>query len=484
VAVPPVRRVLHRRIRRAGREARPMTDTIVRYEPRGAALKLFRTRTSEVVIAGPAGTGKSLAALYRLHLAALANPGIRCLIVRKTAVSLASTTLVTFEQKVAGDAIESGIVRWFGGSPREAAAYRYSNGSTIVVGGMDKPEKVMSSEYDLIFADEATELTITDWESLGTRLRNGRLSWQQQIAACNPGPPTHWLKTRSDAGPAVMLHSRHRDNPAYVNADGTLTPRGADYLAKLDALTGVRRLRLRDGKWAAAEGVIYEDYDPAVHLVDQFPIPDTWARYWSVDFGYTNPFVLQCWAEDPDGRLWLYREIYMTRRLVEDHARDILRVVTEPVPGVEPVEGDEQDVQRAVKEGRRRWTEPRPAAVICDHDAEDRATLERHLGMSTVAAKKTVSDGIQAFQARLRTAGDGKPRLIFLRDAVVERDPGLEAAKKPCSTVEEIVGYVWDTGAGKAPKEQPLKQDDHGMDGGRYLVAHRDLAARTRVRWM
>ena len=31
---------------------------------------------------------------------------------------------------------------------------------------------------------------------------------------------------------------------------------------------------------------------------------------WSVDFGFTNPIVIQWWAEDPDGRLYLYRELY------------------------------------------------------------------------------------------------------------------------------------------------------------------------------
>src|SRR6185312_10700380 len=120
--------------------------TLVRYEPRGAARQLFGNRDSEVVIAGPAGTGKSLACLYRLHFAALSHPGIRCLIARKTAVSLGSTTLVTFEGRVAAEALAHGTVRWFGGSPREAAAYRYSNKSIIVVGGLDKPEKVLSSE--------------------------------------------------------------------------------------------------------------------------------------------------------------------------------------------------------------------------------------------------------------------------------------------------------------------------------------------------
>lgn len=438
-------------------------DTIVRYEPRGAAQELFRTRASEVAMAGPAGTGKSLACLFRVHLAALNTPGIRCLIVRKTAVSLGATTLVTFEKKVAKHALEAGLLRWFGGSPREAACYRYENGSVIVVGGMDKPEKVLSSEYDLVFADEATELTETDWETLGTRLRNGVLPWQQQIAACNPDRPKHWIKQRSDRGSMRMLHSRHHDNPAYVNTDGSLTAKGIDYMAKLDALTGVRRLRYRDGIWAAAEGLIYEGWDEAVHLIPPFEIPESWTRWMVVDFGFTNPFCAQWWAEDPDGRLYLYREIYRTKRLVEDHARHILRLVTDD-------------------EGK--WTEPHPRAVICDHDAEDRATLEKHLGMGTWAAKKGVSDGIQAAQSRFKAQEDGRPRLFLVQGALVERDPALDALKKPACTEEEITGYVWAVKPGGLLKEEPLKEHDHGMDALRYMVAQRDLGGRTRMRWL
>ncbi|MEU9792892.1 phage terminase large subunit [Streptomyces sparsogenes] len=438
-------------------------NVVVRYEPRGAARELFHSRQSEIAMAGPAGTGKSLACLYRVHFAALNSPGIRCLIARKTAVSLGSTTLVTFEKKVATEAIASGIVRWYGGSAREAACYRYSNGSVIVVGGLDKPEKVLSSEYDLIFIDEATELTETDWETLGTRLRNGKLSWQQQIAACNPAHPTHWIKQRADRGGMVMLHSRHRDNPAYINADGSLTEQGRDYMAKLDALTGVRRLRLRDGVWAAAEGLIYEGWDDTLHVIDPFTIPDQWTRWLTIDFGFTNPFCAQWWAEDGDGRLYLYREIYRTRRLVEDHAKHILKLVTDD-------DGE--------------WTEPRPRAVICDHDAEDRATLERHLGMSTSPAKKTVSDGIQAVQSRLKRAADGRPRLSLVRGALVERDPELEDAKRPTCTEEEITGYVWAVKPGGVLKEEPVKENDHGMDALRYMVAERDLGGRPRMRWL
>ncbi|MEU0514331.1 phage terminase large subunit [Amycolatopsis sp. NPDC006125] len=433
-----------------------------RYRPRGAAKRLLACRDPEVLLSGPAGTGKSRACLEKLHLMCLLNPGMRGLIVRKTQVSMTNTALVTFREHVAAESIAAGHVRWFGGSQQEAACYRYTNGSVINVGGMDKPTKIMSSEYDIVYVQEAIELTETDWEAITTRLRNGKVSFQQIIADTNPDTATHWLKKRCDKGVTRMIESRHEDNPVLVREDGTRTEVGEAYISKLDALTGVRRLRLKDGLWVAAEGQIYEDWTPAIHHVDRFDIPDDWTRWWSVDFGFTNPFVLQCWAEDHDGRLYLYREIYRTRRLVEDHAKDILRIVAP----------------------ERKWREPRPRAVICDHDAEDRATLERHLGLGTVAAKKTVSDGIQAVQARLRPAGDGKPRLFLLRDSLVERDSDLEAVAKPLSTVDEIPGYVWDVSEGKPPKETPVKENDHGVDALRYMVAERDLGGRPRVRFL
>lgn len=459
-----------------------LAPAVVRYAPRGAARDLFTCRDGEVLLDGPAGTGKSLAALYRLHLACMKHPGIRCLIVRKTAVSLGSTTLVTFDNKVAAEALASGVVRWYGGSRREAACYKYANGSRIVVGGMDQPVKIMSSEYDLVFADEATELTVDDWEAIQTRLRNGVLPWQQAIAACNPSYRSHWLNQRASSGAMRRLVSRHRDNPRYVNADGTPTVEGAEYLARLDKLTGVRRLRLRDGVWAAAEGIIFDGFDEAVHVVDRFPIPDEWERWWVVDFGFTNPFVCQWWAKDGDGRLFMYREIYRTGRLVEDHARHILSLVTEPVPGVAQVEGEE--LVDAVAAGRRRWTEPAPRAVICDHDAEGRATLRRYLGVSTTAANKKVVEGIQAVQSRLKVPADGRPRLVFLRGSLVERDADLVDAALPTCTVEEFGGYVWAVKPGGAVKEEPVKENDHGMDAVRYMVAQADLGGRPNIRWL
>jgi phage terminase large subunit len=451
------------------------TELIHHFRPRGAAAELMRYRGGEVLLAGPAGTGKSRAALEKGHLMCLLTPGTKGLIIRKTAVSLATSALQTFERDVAVQAMLDGTVNFFGGSRREPPGYRYSKGSSIALGGMDNPMKVMSTEYDWIFVQEATELEVDDWEMITTRLRNGVLTFQQLIADCNPQEPTHWLKLRCEAGKTLMLHSRHEDNPRYFDEQGRVTEEGAAYMAKLDALTGVRYLRLRKGIWAAAEGVIFEEFNPALHVVDPFTIPADWRRLWTVDFGYVHPFVWQDWAVGPDGQAVLVQEIHKSGDLVEDHARKIRELCgwgaidsttghTLPYTGP-PVAG---------------WYTKKPYLVLCDHDAEDRATLDRHLGIPTRPANKNVSDGLQVTAARFRPDGQGRARIMFMRDAGRVRDIDREDQKRPTSTVAEIPGYVWNDKG----KDEPMKIDDDGMDTMRYAMMELDVAVRPRVRFM
>lgn len=392
---------------------------------------------------------------------ALLNPGMRGLICRKTATSLSSTALVTWRRFVIHESLLNGDVWFYGGSAQEPPQYRYKNGSVVAIGGLDKVEKIMSSEYDIVFAQEATELTENDWEMITTRLRNWRTSFQQIIADCNPSYPTHWLKQRCDKGTTTLLETYHEDNPILFDRHGELTERGLDYIKKLDRLSGVRHARLRLGQWVAAEGVIYEDFQVDSHVVDEIPcsdpkdpfgVPIEWPRYWSVDFGFVNPFVLQCWAKDPDGRLWLYREIYRTRQTVDVHCKNILSIVRPEM----------------------KWLEPRPHAIVCDHDAEGRAVLERELEMGTQPAHKSVLEGIDAVQVRMKLHGDGKPRIFLLRNALVHADPELVEGGKPTCTQEELPGYVWSD----KTKEQPVKEDDHGCDALRYVVAELDFGIR------
>lgn len=424
--------------------ARDLSSNSHNYIPYGSNLELQTATDTEIVMSGAAGTGKSRAALEKIHACAQRYPGMRALFVRKTRSSLSESALFTFERFVLGD---NHAVMVDAPGRRNRAIYHYPNGSEIVVGGMDKSSRIMSTEYDLIYPQEAIELSEEDYESLTTRLRNGVMPYQQILSDTNPSYPHHWLKKRCERGQARMIFCRHEDNPRLYNPiTGEWTVEGLSYLAKLDDLTGARKERLRYGKWVQAEGAVYSQFDERIHVIDRFEIPAEWKRYRAIDFGFSNPFVCQWWAEDPDGRLYLYREIYMTRRIVADHAAQI----------------------NALSEGES------IEYTVTDHDAEDRATLER-CGIPTLAADKEISPGIQAVQERLRVLEDGKPRLYFFRDALVERDSALDTAKKPVCTLDEFPAYIWPKDVdGKSNKEKPVDMDNHGMDSLRYMVMASD----------
>lgn len=407
------------------------------YQPFGSALDLFYDHSPEILICGPAGTGKSRAALEKIHLLMCKYPGSRALLVRKTRDSLTQSALVTFEKMVIPD---DGSVK-FRTSEQE---YRYTNGSKVVLGGMDKASKVLSSEYDIIYVMEATELQEDDFETLTTRNRFGVIPYQQVIADCNPNSPRHWLHKRWKDGMMHYIRSFHEDNPVYFDqAKKEWTERGRNYLATLARLSGVRRKRYFEGIWAAAEGMIYEEeWNEDIHLITPFKPPLSWRRYWVVDFGFTNPLVWQAWAEDEDGRLYRFAEIYQTKLLVEDACA-------------------------LIKSWKRREGERAPEAVICDWDAEGRGTLERHLDISTVQADKNVLEGIENVKSYLKKQEDGRPRMMFMRDSLLEMDWDLKEEGKPVCTEEEFDGYEWDD---KKKKEQPIKAYDHGMDDCRYLA--------------
>ena len=410
------------------------------YRPYGACKEVIENRNPEILVEGPAGTGKSRAILEKLQLAALKYPGSRFLMVRKTRVSLNTSGRVTFENKV-----KLPIVAW----EASKSHYLFPTGSILAVGGMDKTSRILSTEYDIIYVQEATELEQEDWETLTTRLRNYMLPYQQIIGDCNPSSETHWLLRRADLGSLIRLYSKHTDNPLlYNHRAGKWTRAGEDYLAKLGKLTGHTKARLLEGKWASAIGVVYGEYEPSIHLVDRFDIPKGWKRFLSIDFGFMNPFVCQWWALSPDDTLYMYREIYFTERTVREHAKQIREICEAEEPaGVIPT-------------------------AICDHDAEDRATL-RENGIKTKAANKSVTLGIENVKFRLV-----ENKLKFMKGSLVEQDPRLEEQGLPTRTVEEMGGYVWNP-----MKEQPVKLKDHGLDGTRYMVQTLDgKAARRKVR--
>jgi phage terminase large subunit len=420
---------------------------------RGAAAELWRSTAHEVLIAGPAETGKTFAGLLKHDALLLAIPGAQAVLIRKVRDSAYSTVLQTYERKILHPAHPA---RPYGG--QRPSWYDYPNGGRLWLAGFDDPGKALSSERDFIYVNQAEELTADDWEVLSTRCtgRAGATPHPQLFGDCNPGPAHHWILQRPTL---TVLESRHEDNPALWDADRKdWTEQGRRTMAVLDALSGVRRERLRFGRWVSAEGVVYEGFDARVHVVAPFPIPDGWTRLRSIDFGYTNPFVCQWWALDHDGRMYLYRELYMSGRTVRQHAEQVKQIERWYLPDGKTLSPTREQVGYAA----------------ADHDAEDRATLDE-CGIPTAPADKAISPGVQAVESRLAVAADGKPRLFLFANALVERDEVLAEAHLPVCTRQEFDTYVWPKGAdGKPVKESPVDLNNHGMDALRYAVRWAD----------
>jgi PBSX family phage terminase large subunit len=455
-----------------------MSQKVELYHPHGAAAALWRCKDPEILIEGPQGTGKTLAILHKLNALCFRFPGCRILMVRKTRESMTESVLADLEKDVFKD--DPAYPEFKNRQRSHRREYTYPNGSQIVVRGMEDPNEIKSTNFDVVAAFEATELTEIDWQYLQGRLRNGRMPYQQGICDCNPDRPSHWLNTRASRAYEVppelkgylpepkpgqtqmtRLMSRHEDNPILFDHEtNRWTDRGAAYLAKLASMTGAQRERFYKGKWAASEGLVY-DFDPHEHVLDygseRFPfkeIPKDWRRVRAIDFGFTNPFVCLWFAIDPDGRMYLYREWFKTQMLVEDHAKEIVRLSS----------GE------------------RIEATLADHDAEDRATLNKY-GVNTRPAWKKIKPGIEAVGLRLRKAGDGKARLFVMRNALVSRDVDWADKGMPASTVEEFDGYVWPKGTdGRLNKEEPVDLNNHCLDALRYAVSFVDDLARRRFK--
>jgi len=422
------------------------------YEPFGAARQMWRSARREVLSAGPADTGKSRGALEKLHYCACKYPGMRACMVRKTRKSLTQSAIVTYEKKVLPQGLLSERARpgriHFSTQDQQ---YEYPNGSLIAVSGLDDPDRLKSSEWDMLYFQEATEGSLNDWEMQTRGLRNGVMPYQQLLADANPSYPTHWLKLRCDRLATLMLHARHEDNPS-------VTP---ERLAVLQALTGIRYWRLYKGLWRAAEGTVYEEWEPSVHIVSReqlkawqvFYTDGTLNRqvirhiYAGADWGFTNAGCLHIYGQDSDGRLYLLREVYRTQRTIDWWIAQAQAL------------DQEFHIER----------------LFADPSRPDYITQFNAVGLPCEEATNAIALGIGFLRQRLRIARDGRARFYVYEYANLDPDETLEAEHKPTGIVMESDMYVWaEPKEGKPYKEEPVDNWNHALDTARYVVASLD----------
>lgn len=306
----------------------PQTDFIVAEE-------------QEVLYGGAAGGGKSFALLadparYFHH------PEFRGLLLRRTNDELRE--LKQKSKELYSKAYPG--AKW----SEVKSEWTFPSGATLWMTYMDRDDDVLrfqGQSYTWIGFDELTHwATPYAWDYLRSRLRTTAKDLPIYMrATTNPGGVGHhWVKKMFidpapenqsfDAidheteeklvdreGNALFqrrfIPAKLKDNP-YLFEDG-------QYERNLMSLPETQRRKLLDGDWSIVEGAAFPEFGKD-HIIEPFEIPNEWRRFRSCDYGYSSYSSVLWFAIDPGDRLYIYRELYVSKYGPEQLAREILRL--------------------------------------------------------------------------------------------------------------------------------------------------------------
>jgi phage terminase large subunit len=387
------------------------------------------------------------------------NTGLRALLVRKVRSDLSETALVTLERDLIGVShplIVNGPKR------RNRHLYVMDNGATLVVGGLDKPGKILSSEYDIICVPQAEDLAEADWETLITRLSGVVLPQEQQqiIGDCNPASPLHWIMQRSLSEQLQLWETYHKDNP--LLHDGTdWTEFGAAYLARLAAaLTGNERARLLEGKWVQNEGVVYKEFGTE-NIVDEEPAQEQPVEL-AVDDGYVDPRAI-LFIQRTGSRVHVFDEIYHSGHLGETCVDEVVDKCVgyfgwkdENGEIYSAAEAETLQVERSAAGEEPLVLVPAklPQMAIGSPEAKELQRYFRKAGIPFKYKAHKVVEGIKVVRGVIRDGSGYR---------------ALQVNKRCRNFISELTdGYRYPEAGSRKDTEKPLDGNDHACDGFRY----------------
>lgn len=301
----------------------------------------------EVLYGGAAGGGKSAAIVGDAFKNAVKYEGVNILILRRTLGELEGSIILK-------------MLEWY---PREICKYNSSKHvweinipgraiSRIWCGYCEQENDVyryQGKEFEIIYMDEATHFTYSQFKYLKSRNRTANqkaiqsgLRPQMKLTT-NPGGVGHvWVKKRFiDIGEWEQTHNVQEvdddDQPVFLKGKPVLTRRifipaklsdnrfiDDDYEAKLMTMEEKLRRQLLDGDWDAIEGQYFSEFNRALHVIEPFAIPRDWKRYRAMDEGYNDPFVCLWFAMDREGNCYLYREFVKSKLLSHEQADETI----------------------------------------------------------------------------------------------------------------------------------------------------------------
>lgn len=284
----------------------------------GSQTEFLSRSEFEVLFGGSAGPGKTDCLVAGLA-ADIAHPRYRGLLLRRTFPQLQEIIDRCWRlYPLMGGAFRATEKRW-----------EFPSGAIIDLGHMQHEAdkyNYQGKEYHRAGFDELTQFTETQYTYLLSRLRTTDPELQPQaLSTTNPGGIGHyWVKERFVT---ITDHGRtHIDPktglsrvfiPATIEDNPTLFENDPAYVARLEALPEIERMRLRHGIWDAFEGQVFTELSQRVHGCEDFDIPPEWERLCVLDWGYAKPFSVGWYAMDYDGVLYRYREWYGCKKEAE-----------------------------------------------------------------------------------------------------------------------------------------------------------------------
>ena len=247
----------------------------------------------------------------------------------------------------------------------------------------------------------------------------------------------------------------------------------------LQNLKAIREGRSRYfGEEEDASGLVYDEWDDKYHLVEPFPIPDSWTRYRGLDHGTVNPTTCLWAAVSPDGYIYLYREYYRRGETIYDNVASIVTASGNRLKPLGTSQGKVKGIfyERHLEEylGERYHhtvLDGRSAATGDAISGLTLGTLYSWAGLRvTPASGKTTTVGIAAVKELLKI--DAK--VPHPRNGIMGA-PRLMAFGNLKEFLRELRGYAMQefrserAAAGANQKEKPVGKDDHLMDPLSYL---------------
>lgn len=285
-------------------------------EQPNAKQELFlKDRHKYVAFGGARGGGKSWAVRTKAKLLCLRYKGIKVLIVRRTYPELTRNHILTLRRELRGVARYNDKDKMLIFANGSSISFTYCARDTDLDG-------LQGAEYDIIFFDEATQLSEKQMNEIIACMRGANDFPKRAYFTCNPGGQGHGYIKRLFVDRRFEREEKPEEYSfiqSLVTDNTALMEMNSEYVHQLDSLPPKKRDAWRYGKWDVFEGQFFEEFtdDPEhyddhreTHVIAAFEPPREWPVYRSYDFGYAKPFSCGWWVVDQEGVMYRILELY------------------------------------------------------------------------------------------------------------------------------------------------------------------------------